>query len=121
MNTRASGARPNGMATLTYGNKRIELPVYKPTEGPDAIDIRKLYGEADVFTYDPGFTSTASCESDITLIDGDDGILLYGGYPIDQMARESSSTMASARTSSRSPMAPWSRSTTACPMRRRWS
>ncbi len=89
MNTRASGARPNGTATLTYGNKRIDLPVYKPTEGPDAIDIRKLYGEADVFTYDPGFTSTASCESDITFIDGDAGILLYRGYPIDQLARES--------------------------------
>jgi citrate synthase len=89
MNTRASGARPNGTATLTYGNKRVELPVYKPTEGPDAIDIRKLYGEADVFTYDPGFTSTASCESEITFIDGDAGILLYRGYPIDQLARGS--------------------------------
>lgn len=89
MNTKASGARPNGTATLTYGNKRIELPALKPTEGPDAIDIRRLYGEADIFTYDPGFTSTASCESDITFIDGDAGVLLYRGYPIDQLAKES--------------------------------
>jgi citrate synthase len=89
MNTKASGARPNGTATLTYGNKRIELPAVKPTEGPDAIDIRKLYAEADIFTYDPGFTSTASCESDITFIDGEAGVLLYRGYPIDQLAKES--------------------------------
>jgi citrate synthase len=82
------GARPNGTATLTYGNKRIELPAYRPTEGPDAIDIRKLYSDADVFTYDPGFTSTASCESNITFIDGDAGILLYRGYPIDQLAKQ---------------------------------
>jgi len=61
MNVKASGMTPNGMATLTYQNKRIELPVYRATEGPDAVDIRKLYGEADLFTYDPGFTSTASC------------------------------------------------------------
>jgi len=89
MNTKASGARPNGTATLTYGNKRIELPALKPTEGPDAIDIRKLYAEGDIFTYDPGFTSTASCESDITFIDGDAGVLLYRGYPIEQLAKES--------------------------------
>src|SRR5579871_831666 len=89
MNDKTSGAIPNGTATLTYGNKRVELPVLKATEGPDVIDIRKLYGEADVFTYDPGFTSTASCESDITYIDGDKGILLYRGYPIDQLAQHS--------------------------------
>ena len=89
MNTRASGARPNGTATLTYGNKRIELPAYKPTEGPDAVDIRRLYNDADIFTYDPGFTSTASCESAITFIDGDAGVLLYRGYPIEQLAKES--------------------------------
>ncbi len=86
---RESRDSSNGTATLTYGNKRIELPAYKPTEGPDAIDIRKLYAEADVFTYDPGFTSTASCESDITFIDGEAGILLYRGYPIEQLARDS--------------------------------
>ena len=90
MNSKASGVRQNGTATLTYGNKRIELPVYKATEGPDVIDIRKLYADADVFTYDPGFTSTASCESDITFIDGENGILLYRGYPIDQLANHSS-------------------------------
>jgi citrate synthase len=89
MNVKASGMTPNGMATLTYQNKRIELPVYRATEGPDAVDIRKLYGEADLFTYDPGFTSTASCESDLTFIDGDKGILLYRGYPIDQLAQNS--------------------------------
>jgi len=90
MNNKASGAKPNGTATLTYGNKKIDLPVLKATEGPDVVDIRKLYADADLFTYDPGFTSTASCESDITFIDGDKGILLYRGYPIDQLAKHSS-------------------------------
>ena len=89
MNTKTSGAIPNGTATLTYGNKRVELPAFKATEGPDVLDIRKLYGDADVFTYDPGFTSTASCESNITYIDGDLGVLLYRGYPIDQLAQHS--------------------------------
>ena len=79
MNTKQSAAKAAGTATLTYGNKRMELPVYSGTEGPNVIDIRKLYGDADVFTYDPGFTSTASCESDLTYIDGDNGILLYRG------------------------------------------
>ena len=90
MSRHASSAQKNGTATLTYGNTRIDLPVYKATEGPDVVDIRKLYADADVFTYDPGFTSTASCESDITFIDGDKGILLYRGYPIDQLATNSS-------------------------------
>ncbi len=85
-----SRAKPAGTATFTYGNKRLELPVLSGTEGPDVVDIRKLYGEADLFTYDPGFTSTASCESDLTFIDGDKGILLYRGYPIDQLAKHSS-------------------------------
>jgi citrate synthase len=89
METKASGLKQNGTATLTYQNKRIDLPVYRPTEGPDALDIRKLYGDADVFTYDPGFTSTASCESHLTFIDGDKGILLYRGYPIEQLAKKS--------------------------------
>jgi citrate synthase len=65
------------------------LPAFSGSLGPDVLDIRKLYGEADVFTYDPGFTSTASCESTITFIDGDKGILLYRGYPIDQLAEKS--------------------------------
>ena len=89
MNSKSGGVQPDGTATLSYQNKRIDLPVYKATEGPDVVDIRKLYGDADLFTYDPGFTSTASCESDITFIDGDKGILLYRGYPIDQLAQNS--------------------------------
>ena len=76
-------------ATLNVGGKSYDLPVLSPTIGPDVIDIRKLYAEADVFTYDPGFTSTASCRSDITYIDGDKGELLYRGYPIDQLAEKS--------------------------------
>src|SRR5512143_4067347 len=90
MMTKVNGAKQTGMATLSYGNTKVELPVYKATEGPDVVDIRKLYSDADLFTYDPGFTSTASCESDITYIDGDQGILLYRGYPIDQLAQHSS-------------------------------
>src|ERR1700744_3368351 len=87
---KASKLVPAGKATLIYKNKSYELPAFDGTEGPTVIDIRKLYGQADVFTYDPGFTSTASCESDITFIDGDKGILLYRGYPIDQLAEHSS-------------------------------
>jgi citrate synthase len=82
-------AVPAGTATLAYHDKSYELPVLAGTEGPNVVDIRKLYGEADVFTYDPGFTSTASCESDITFIDGDRGILLYRGYSIDDLAQHS--------------------------------
>ena len=77
-------------ATLTVNNKQLELPVYGGSVGPDVIDIRKLYSDGKVFTYDPGFTSTASCESQITYIDGDEGVLLYRGYPIDQLAERSS-------------------------------
>src|ERR1700693_4315055 len=87
---RESKAVPAGSATLKYNGNAYELPVLAGSEGPNVVDIRKLYGEADIFTYDPGFTSTASCESDITFIDGDAGILLYRGYPIDQLARYSS-------------------------------
>ncbi|MEM8656893.1 MAG: citrate synthase [Pseudomonadota bacterium] len=76
-------------ATLTFGDKSISMPMSSPTLGPDVIDIRKLYAQGDVFTYDPGFTSTASCESAITYIDGDKGELLYRGYPIDQLAEKS--------------------------------
>src|ERR1700761_1090500 len=79
-----------GSATLTVNSKTVELPVLKGSIGPDVVDIRKLYGETDVFTFDPGFTSTASCESKITFIDGDKGILLHRGYAIDQLAEESS-------------------------------
>ncbi len=75
-------------ATLHFsdGSPAIELPIYKGTVGPDVIDIRKLYGQAGKFTYDPGFMSTASCNSRITYIDGDKGELLYRGYPIEQLA-----------------------------------
>ena len=86
---RDSKANPAGTATLTYNNKSYELPVYSGSEGPNVVDIRKLYGDLDVFTYDPGFTSTASCESEITYIDGDKGILRYRGYSIDELAQHS--------------------------------
>jgi citrate synthase len=76
-----------GKATLTYdGDKTLEMPVYGGTIGPEVIDIRALYGKAGKFTYDPGFLSTASCSSRITYIDGDAGVLLYRGYPIEQLA-----------------------------------
>jgi citrate synthase len=87
---RESKAVPAGKATLSYQGKSYELPAFAGSEGPNVIDIRKLYGEADLFTYDPSFTSTASCESDITVIDGDKGVLLYRGYPIEQLAEKSS-------------------------------
>ena len=77
-------------AKVNFDGKSVELPILKGTDGPAVVDIRKLYAEADVFTYDPGFTSTASCESKITFIDGDKGILLHRGYPIAQLAEESS-------------------------------
>jgi citrate synthase len=72
--------------TITVGNNQWEFPVHRGTIGPDVLDIGKLYGSGGIFTYDPGFTSTASCESKITYIDGDEGILLYRGYPIEQLA-----------------------------------
>ena len=75
---------------LTYGEKTVDLPVISGSLGPQVIDIRKLYADTDAFTYDPGFTSTASCESKITFIDGDKGVLLHRGYPIDQLAENSS-------------------------------
>jgi len=77
-------------AKLTLDGKDFEYPVLPGTVGPDVIDIRKLYGQTGAFTYDPGFTSTASCESRLTYIDGDQGILLHRGYPIDQLAEQSS-------------------------------
>jgi len=77
-------------ASLNLGGKSFELPVLHGTLGPTVVDVRKLYAEADVFTYDPSFTSTASCESKITFIDGDKGILLHRGYAIDELAEKSS-------------------------------
>ncbi len=77
--------------TISLGNVDggVDFDVMSGTLGPDVIDIRKLYGATDQFTYDPGFTSTASCESKITFIDGEEGILLHRGYPIDQLAEQS--------------------------------
>jgi citrate synthase len=77
-------------ATLTVGNKTYDFPVLEGSVGPDVVDIRKLYGEAHMFTYDPGYKSTASCESALTYIDGEAGILLHRGYPIGQLAEKSS-------------------------------
>ena len=77
-------------AKFEIDGKTVELPVLRGTDGPAVVDIRKLYAEADVFTYDPGFRSTASCESKITFIDGDAGILLHRGYPIMELAEQSS-------------------------------
>ena len=76
-------------AKLTFGDTTLDLPMYKGTIGPDVIDIRNLYSSGGVFTFDPGFTSTGSCESAITYIDGDVGELLYRGYPIEQLADKS--------------------------------
>jgi len=77
-------------ATLSFsnGSPSMDLPVYQGTVGPDVIDIRKLYGQTGMFTYDPGFLSTAACQSAITFIDGDKGELLYRGYPIEQLATQ---------------------------------
>ncbi|MBU6284463.1 MAG: citrate (Si)-synthase [Betaproteobacteria bacterium] len=72
--------------SFTDGTPSVEFPVYKGSIGPDVIDIRKLYGQTGKFTFDPGFMSTAACESKITFIDGDRGELLYRGYPIEQLA-----------------------------------
>jgi citrate synthase len=75
-------------ATLSFsnGSPSVELPVYQGSIGPDVVDIRKLYAQTGMFTYDPGFMSTAACQSAITYIDGDKGELLYRGYPIEQLA-----------------------------------
>ncbi|MCP5085592.1 MAG: citrate (Si)-synthase [Rhodobacteraceae bacterium] len=76
-------------AKLDIEGQTLDLPIMSPTLGPDVIDVSKLYGQGKVFTFDPGFTSTASCESKITFIDGNKGELLHRGYPIDQLAEKS--------------------------------
>ena len=76
-------------ASTTIDGVRHEFPVRKGSLGPDVIDITTLYAETGRFTYDPSFTSTASCESKITFVDGGKGVLLYRGYPIDQLAEHS--------------------------------
>jgi len=84
-------AKPAASETvsLTIGSKTVNYPVMRPTEGAPVFDISKLYADTGYFTYDPGFLSTASCESKITFIDGDEGILRYRGYDIDQLAEKS--------------------------------
>ena len=77
-------------ATLEFDGKTHEFPVFSGSTGPDVVDIRKLYGSTGAFTFDPGYKSTASCESALTYIDGNEGILLHRGYPIGQLAEHSS-------------------------------
>ncbi|MEO1281030.1 MAG: citrate/2-methylcitrate synthase, partial [Pseudomonadota bacterium] len=84
----APGANAN--AKIEHDGKTTEMPVRSGTVGPDVIDVGKLYKETGCFTYDPGFTSTANCSSKITYIDGDKGVLLHRGYPIDQLADNAS-------------------------------
>jgi citrate synthase len=79
----------DGNVTLNLQDKSFEFPTIKGTMGPDVVDIRKLYASTDAFTFDPGFTSTASCESKLTFIDGDEGVLLHRGYSIEQLSEES--------------------------------
>ena len=81
--------KPAGTAKIEIDGKTHDLPVLSGTLGPNVVDVKKLYGDAGVFTLDPGFTSTASCESQITFIDGEEGVLLHRGYPIDQLAEQS--------------------------------
>ena len=85
-NGKEGGAKQ--IATLAVDNKNYEYPVVPGSIGPSVVDISKLYGQTGHFTYDPGFTSTASCESKITYIDGEEGVLLYRGYPIEQLAEK---------------------------------
>ena len=80
----------NKNAKLIYNNREVELDVLHGSVGPSVIDIRKLYGELGCFTYDPGYGATGSCESAITYIDGEEGVLLHRGYPIEDLANKSS-------------------------------
>ncbi len=84
-----SNMKPAGSMTVTMDGQSTELPVFQGTDGPKVVDFRAFYKNTGAFTYDPGFTSTASCESQITFIDGDEGVLLYRGYPIDELAEKS--------------------------------
>jgi citrate synthase len=83
--SRKKEAKLTGSATLTVVNKQYELPVVSGTDGPDVVDISRLYSLSGHFTYDPGFTSTAVCKSGITYVDGERGLLLYRGYPVEQL------------------------------------
>jgi len=82
------GATPKVNAKFSYEDTELELPVMSGTVGPDVVDITKFFRNSGMFTFDPGYTSTASCKSGITFIDGDEGVLLYRGYPIDQLAEQ---------------------------------
>jgi citrate synthase len=73
--------------SISVGDKTVDVSIKKGSVGPDVVDIRSLYSATGMFTYDPAFTSTTSCESKITYIDGDNGVLLYRGYPIQQLAK----------------------------------
>src|SRR5579862_7272104 len=84
-----TASKPKDSVQLQYEGKQITLPVYRSANGPGVMDIQDLYAQTGLFTYDPGFVSTASCQSEITFIDGDKGILLYRGYPIEQLAEKS--------------------------------
>ena len=85
-NDMSTGHTAAGTARLTIDDKSWDFKIKKGSTGPDVVDISSLYAQTGRFTYDPGFTSTASCDSKITFIDGDEGILLYRGYPIEQLA-----------------------------------
>ena len=85
-----SEAKSAGTATLTVDGQTVELPILEGTEGPKVIDVRKLYSQTGMFTYDPSYTSTASCDSALTYIDGEVGILRHSGYTIEQLAEKSS-------------------------------
>src|SRR5688500_5381609 len=79
-------AEKHSTQSVSDGTPSVDIPVLGGTVGPEVIDVRALYGKTGKFTYDPGFKSTASCRSAITFIDGDEGILMYRGYPIEQLA-----------------------------------
>jgi citrate synthase len=88
-NTPKTAAKDTATITINATGQSAEFPILSGSVGPKVIDIRKLYGELDMFTFDPGYTSTGSCDSKITYIDGDKGELLYRGYPIEQLAEHS--------------------------------
>ena len=85
----ATDTNKNVTITDNASGKEATFPIFTGTDGPPVIDIRRLYAETGYFTYDPGFIATGSCESKITYIDGDNGILLHRGYPIEQLAEKS--------------------------------
>jgi citrate synthase len=90
MNEQTTGTKADTVTLIDNATgKKYELPVIKGSVGPSVIDVRKLYADTGYFTYDPGYTSTGSCESKITFIDGDKGVLLYRGYPIEELAEKS--------------------------------